>query len=90
MHHTGTDHWITSVQDTEEEQIILFDSSQVFSQRLSRNLEMQFYAIYRRGRRHLQVVHPRVQQQHNCVDCGIFAILHMLLNLCLTSILAMN
>ena len=26
---------------------------------------MQDFAIYRRGKRHLQVVHPRVQQQHS-------------------------
>ena len=36
--------------------------------------EMQDFAIYGRGKRHLQVVHPRVQQQHSGVDCGIFAI----------------
>ena len=74
IHHMGTDHWITSVQDTEDEQVILFDSSQGFSPRLSRSLEMQPFAICGRGKRHLQVVHPRVQQQHSGVDCGIFAI----------------
>ena len=74
IHHIETDHWLTSVQDTEDEQVILFDSSQGFSPRLSRSLEMQLFAIYRRGKRHLQVVHPRVQQQHTGVDCGIFAI----------------
>ena len=73
IHHMGTNHWITSVQDTEEEQVILFDSSQGFSLHLSRSLEMQLFAIYGRGKRHLQVVHPRVQQQHSGVDCGIFA-----------------
>ena len=35
---------------------------------------MQLFAIYGRGKRHLQVVHPRLQQQHSGVDCGIFAI----------------
>ena len=35
---------------------------------------MQLFAIYGRGKRHLQAVHPRVQQQHNGVDCGISAI----------------
>ena len=74
IHHMGTDHWIPSVQDTEDDQVILFDSSQGFSPRLSRSLEMQLFAVYPRGKRHLQVVHPRVQQQHNDVDCGIFAI----------------
>ena len=74
IHHMGTDHWITSVQDTEDEQVILFDSSQCFSPCLSRSLEMQLFAIYGRGKRHLQVVHPRVQQQHSGVDCGIFAV----------------
>ena len=49
IHHMGTDHWITSVQDTEDEQVILFDSSQGFSPRLSRSLEMQLFAIYGRG-----------------------------------------
>ena len=68
IHHMGTDHWITSVQDTEDDQVILFDSSQGFSPRLSRSLEMQLFAIYGR------VVHPRVQQQHSGVECGIFAI----------------
>ena len=70
----GTDHWTTSVQDTEDEQVILFDSSQAFSPRLSRSLEMQRFAIYGSGKRHLRVVHPPVQQQHSGVDCGIFAI----------------
>ena len=74
IHHMGTDHWITSVQDTEDDQVILFDSSQGFSPRLSRSLEMQLFAIYGRGKTYLQVVHPRVQQQHNGVNCGIFAI----------------
>ena len=68
IHHMGTDHWITSVKDTEEDQVILFDSSQGFSPRLSRSLEMQLFAIYGK------VVHPRVQQQHSGVECGIFAI----------------
>ena len=73
IHHMGTDHWITSVQDTEDEQVILFDSSQGFSPRLSRSLEMQLFAIYGRGKRHLQVV----QQQHSGVDdCDIFAIVY--------------
>ena len=35
---------------------------------------MQLLAIYGKGRRHLQVLQPRVQQQHNGTDCGIFAI----------------
>ena len=74
IHHMGTDHWITSVQDTEEEDVILFDSSQGFFPCLSRSLEMQLFPIYGRGKRHMQVVHPRVQQQHSGVDCGIFAI----------------
>ena len=68
IHHMGTDHWITSVQDTEDDRVILFDSSQGFSPRLSRSLEMQLFAIYGR------VVHPRVQQQHSGVECCIFAI----------------
>ena len=89
IHHMGTDHWITSVQDTEDDQAILFDSSQGFSPRLSRSLEMQDFAIYGRGKRHLQVVHPRVQQQHSGVDCGIFAIAYAT-EFVLTSILAMN
>ena len=85
----GTDHWITSVQDTEDEQVILFDSSQGFSPRLSRSLEMQLFAIYGRGKGHLPVVHPRVQQQHNGVDCGIFAIAYAT-EFVLTSIWAIN
>ena len=68
IHHMGTDHWITSVQGTEDDQVILFDSSQGFSPRLSRSLEMQLFAIYGR------VVLPRVQQQHSGVECGIFAL----------------
>ena len=66
-----------SVQDTEDEQVILFDSSQGFSPRLSRSLKTHLFAIYGRGKRRLPVVHPRVQQQHSGhsdVDCGIFAI----------------
>ena len=31
-------------------------------------------AIYDRGKGHIQIVHPHVQQQTNGVDCGIFAI----------------
>ena len=74
IHHTGTDHWIASIQESENEQVVVFDSSQGPSPRLSQSLEMQLFAIYGRGKRHLQILRPHVQQQHNGVDCGIFAI----------------
>ena len=74
IHHTGTDHWIATVQTAEDDQVILFDSSKGDSPRLHRSLELQLFAIYGKGRKHLQVLRPRVQQQHNGVDCGIFAI----------------
>ena len=74
IHHTGTDHWIASIQESENEQVVVFDSSQGPSPRLSQSLEMQLFAIYGRGKRHLQVLRPHVQQQYNGVDCGIFAI----------------
>ena len=49
IHHMGTDHWIKSVQDTEDEQVILFDSSQGFSPRLFRSLETQLFAEEGKG-----------------------------------------
>ena len=73
VHHTGTDHWITSVQDTTD-QIIIFDSSQIFSPNLTKSIQLQLFAIYDRGKRQIQIVHPHVQRQTNGVDCGIFAI----------------
>ena len=35
---------------------------------------MQRFAIYGRGKKRIQILRPNVQQQYNCVDCGIYAI----------------
>ena len=53
IHHTGTDHWISSIQEAENEQSVIFDSSQGPSPRLSQSLEMQLFG---RGKKHLQVL----------------------------------
>ena len=74
IHHTGTDHWITSAQDTSDGQIIIFDSSQGFNPRLSKSVEMQLFALYGKGKSQLEVIFPRIQQQSNGVDCGVFSI----------------
>ena len=74
IHHTGTDHCVATVRTAEDERIILFDSAQG-SPHLPRSLEMQLYLLYTgKARGICKFLRPRVQQQHNGVDCGIFAI----------------
>jgi hypothetical protein len=86
IHHTGRDHWITSVQCDADDPVIIFDSSISKPYVITESLKMQLFTIYGKNTNHLQIDVPQIQQQTNGVDCGIFAIANAV-EFCLNSFL---
>lgn len=74
IHHTGADHWVTSVSPANETDLIVFDSLQGPVPSISNSLKMQLFAAYAQNKNHLNILIPKIQQQANSVDCGIFAL----------------
>jgi len=71
IHHTGCDHWITSCQDSNGT-IYVLDSMN--GKTLTTSVEIQMSLIYGKGKTVVPVKIPKVQQQQNSIDCGVFAI----------------
>jgi Ulp1 family protease len=86
IHHTGRDHWITSVQKDADDPVIVFDSPVSKPYLITESLKMQLFTIYGKNSNHLQIDIPQIQQQTNGVDCGIFAIANAV-EFCLNSFL---
>lgn len=74
IHHTGSDHWLTSASTDSQTDLILFDSLQGTIPSISNSLKLQLFAAYGNNKNHLTILVPKIQQQSNAVDCGIFAL----------------
>ena len=74
IHHTVSDHWVTSVLSENCNDIIIFDSLQGKFRSISNSLKLQLFAVYGATKMHLNIKIPQIQQQSNLVDCGLFAI----------------
>ena len=70
IHHTGKFHWVASVY--QDGQVYVLDS--MSNGTLSPSMEIQLAALYGRDMPCLSVKIPKIQQQTNGVDCGLFAI----------------
>lgn len=75
VHHNGKDHWVTSIC-RDPTTVLVYDSSLSKRESLSESLQIQLCQMYWPNTKasHLKITLPRVQQQTNCVDCGVFAL----------------
>lgn len=72
IHHTGGNHWIVSFQDDSSDTVWIADSILGSKTELSTSVQMQLIQII--GGKNINVSLLKVQQQNNCIDCGVFAI----------------
>jgi hypothetical protein len=70
IHHTGQDHWVTSVQSDTNETYIL----DILFEKLTVSQEIQLSQIYSHGKKRLLVKMPEIHKQTNSIDCGLYAI----------------
>lgn len=75
IHHTGKDHWVTSVKPSTNSPVVLVDSAWSSSS-ITTSLSIQLAKIYGQETRKLQVEIPKIQRQPNGYDCGIYAAAH--------------
>ena len=75
LHFDGINHWTMSFSSSKDEESIYYiDSLGANLKDLKNNVKIQLSQIYRTTSAVLQVKIPRVQQQPNSYDCGLFAI----------------
>ena len=75
LHFDGTNHWTMSFSSYKDENCVYYiDSLGANLKDLRNNVKIQLSQIYRTSSSILQVKVPRVQQQPNSYDCGLFAI----------------
>ena len=73
IHFNGSDHWVTSAKYNGN--VYFLDSIFMpITGNINTNLELQLVAMYGSPGREMEVTIPRLQQQNNCNDCGLFAI----------------
>ncbi|KAK6179252.1 hypothetical protein SNE40_011655 [Patella caerulea] len=73
IHHNGRNHWVTSIKDSPDSDILLLDSA-YYKDTITASLQIQFQQIYRTNMPKLSVTIPRVPKQLNKYDCGVYAI----------------
>ena len=75
VHRTGKDHWVTSIK-MRNRNISVYDSCTGKMPSITDSMKIQLSKIYWQSDENaeLRVNLPRVQQQNNAVDCGLFAI----------------
>lgn len=77
LHFDGQNHWAVSMQQLKEPHYIYYiDSLSDSLKMLKNNVQIQLSQIYTSQNSILQIKVPRVQQQPNSYDCGLFAIAH--------------
>lgn len=75
IHFDGINHWTTSFSTTKDSEFVYYiDSLGANVKDLRNNVKIQLSQIYKSSSTVLQVKIPRVQQQPNSYDCGLFAI----------------
>ena len=75
LHFDGANHWVTSVQSEHESNIYYLDSLGETIKDIKSNVKIQLSQIYGNPSvKTLNVKIPRLQQQPNSFDCGVFAI----------------
>ena len=73
LHFDGTNHWTMSFSSYKDENCVYYiDSLGANLKDLRNNVKIQLSQIYRTSSSILQVKVPRVQQQPNSYDCGLF------------------
>lgn len=75
IHFNGSNHWVFTCQRNEGNEVLYADSLSSKNAPNS-NVQIQIAQIYGRSQSNLLVHVPKVQQQPNSYDCGIFAIAH--------------
>ncbi|MCG8048891.1 MAG: Ulp1 family isopeptidase [Candidatus Thiodiazotropha taylori] len=78
IHHTHADHWVISF--IEDKNIYVFDSlgtDRPMRNILTPSLQIQLAVLYGKERSNLHVIMPETQRQNNSIDCGLFAIAHL-------------
>ena len=73
LHFDGVNHWTTSFSTKGANFIYYIDSLGANLKDLRNNVKIQLSQIYKTSSSILQVKVPRVQQQPNSSDCGLFA-----------------
>ena len=74
IHYNGHNHWVTSVSLSEN--VYFLDSIyfKLKSFSINKSLQIQLAAMYGLSDSILEVTIPRIQQQHDYSQCGVFAI----------------
>jgi hypothetical protein len=72
IHHNGRDHWVVTVRPHSTD--IFFIDSLLHKNSINPSLEIQMAQIYGKTKKSIKVRKPKVQQQTNGSDCGVFAI----------------
>lgn len=79
IHHNGNDHWVTSVCP-EPSRILVYDSCISKRETITDSLKIQLSQLYwtnNNKEQAIEITIPRVQQQTNCADCGVFAVAYL-------------
>lgn len=86
IHHTGKDHWVTSLKFNNAVHLIdSLGTDRPENAILTQSLKIQLSQVYgKMCKNSLNIQIPETQRQNNSVDCGIFAIAH-LVEFCITS-----
>lgn len=79
IHFNGLNHWTMSFSNTKDDYIYYIDSLGADKKDLNSSIKIQLSQIYKNDTaKVLQVKMPRVQQQPNGYDCGLFAIANVI------------
>jgi len=78
IHHTGADHWVTSMRARSSFLVKVYDFLLSFDQnykpRLTDSLKEQVSQIYRSKVKEITVIFPQMSRQRNAVDCRLYAV----------------
>ena len=74
IHHTANCHWVTSIKIKDYEKVILLDSLQNMKEQITTSTAIQLTSLYNQSSKYIDEVIPKVQQQNNGLDCGLFAV----------------
>ena len=78
IHHTGADHWVTSMRGYGDDEVKVYDSLLTFDRHsrplMTQSLKVQLAQIYRSSGNEIAVLYPEMTRQNNAVDCGVFAL----------------
>ena len=77
IHHTGNIHCVASLKTSANAPVIIFDSLRSPSGNIAPSVKLQSSKLYGPDKSFLNASIPKIKRQTNLVDCGLYAICHL-------------